>query len=108
MKHSGDDLLEFAALKQLLGRYVSSAMGRAGLEKVAPASDRARLEEDLAEVAEAMEYLSAAAKPQAASRGAALRLRFDMLPDIGEAVGRLRIQGAILVGRQIHELTEVF
>ncbi|MCX6635225.1 MAG: Smr/MutS family protein, partial [Acidobacteria bacterium] len=101
------DLLEFAALKQLLGRYVSSAMGRARLERIAPASGRARLEEDLAEVAEAMEYLCASAKPQPASRGAAVRLRFDMLPDAGEAVGRLRIQGASLDGRQIFELTEV-
>ena len=107
MKYSGDDLLEFAALKQLLGRYVSSAMGRAGLEEVAPASGRARLEQDLAEVAEAIEYLCAAAKPQPASRGAAVRLGFDNLPDTREAVGRLRIQGAALEGRQIHELTEV-
>jgi DNA mismatch repair protein MutS2 len=107
MKYSGDDLLEFAALKQLLGRYVSSAMGRARLAGVAPVSDRAVLERQLAETAEAIEYLDTAARPQPASRGAAVRLRFDTLPDAGVAVGRLRIEGASLEGRQIYELTEV-
>lgn len=107
MKYSPEDLLEFAALKRLLGRYVSSAVGRACLDAVAPATDRARIEEDLAETAEAIEYLDTAAKPQPAARGAAVRIRFDTLPDAGEAVGRLRIEGASLDGRQIYELTEV-
>jgi DNA mismatch repair protein MutS2 len=107
MKYSGDDLLEFGALKQLLGRYVSSAMGRARLAAVAPVSDRALLEQQLAETAEAIAYLNTAARPQPASRGAAVRLRFDTLPDPAVAVGRLRIEGASLEGRQIWELTEV-
>ncbi|MBI4876603.1 MAG: Smr/MutS family protein [Acidobacteria bacterium] len=107
MKYSGDDLLEFEALKQLLSRYVSSALGRAGLEAIAPGTDRALLEAVHAETAEAMAYLDTAARPQPAARGAAVRLRFDTLPDSTGAARRLRIEGAALDGREIYQLTEV-
>ena len=65
------DLLEFEPLRQLVGRYVGSPLGRAELEKLAPHSDRAVLESALADVAEAIAYLGASRQPQAAGRGAA-------------------------------------
>ena len=40
------EILEYEPLRQLLGRYVSSPMGRRELEKVEPHTDSARLTED--------------------------------------------------------------
>src|SRR5258708_3306063 len=62
MKHASVDVLEFEALRELLGRYVASPLGRAELEKVQPRTDRARLEEELAEAEEATGYLRPAGK----------------------------------------------
>ncbi len=64
MRYPGDDLLEFRALKELLGRYVASPLGRAALDALDPCSDREKLEAELDETREAMEYLKAAAQPQ--------------------------------------------
>ncbi len=101
MKKTSAGLLEFENLKQLLARYVSSPPGQAELEKVAPADERAAVEATLAEVAEAIAYLEAASKPQPAARGAAVRIRFDGLPDPGEAIRKLRIEGASLDAKEI-------
>ena len=65
-----------------LGRYIASPLGQAELEKVQPHTDRARLDEDLAEAEEATEYLRAAARPQPAARGAAIRINFSSIPDL--------------------------
>jgi DNA mismatch repair protein MutS2 len=97
-------LLEFEALKHLLGRYVASPLGRGELERLAPLDDRAAAETRLAEVTEAREYLDAAGKPHPAARGAAVRLRFGDLPDTSEGIRRLRIAGASLEAKQIFEL----
>ncbi len=98
-------LLEFDRLKELLGRYVSSTLGQAELAKVEPVDDRARAEQMLAETAEALQYVETASRPQPASRGAAVRIRFGSLPDVGEAVAKLRIEGASLEAKEIFELT---
>jgi len=95
------EVLEFEPLRQLLARYVASPLGRRELEKVQPHTDRARLEEDLAEAGEATQYLRAAARPQPAARGAAIRIDFGGLPDVEEAVHKLRIEGASLEPREI-------
>ena len=100
-------LLEFDALRRLLGRNVASAPGLAELEKVAPAADRATAERSLADAAEAIEYLRAAARPQPAARGAAVRLRFSSLPDTGDSIHKLHIEGASLEGTEILALTEL-
>jgi DNA mismatch repair protein MutS2 len=97
-------VLEFEALRQLLGRYISSPMGRRELEKVAPHSDAARLTSDLAEAAEAVEYLRLAARPQPAARGAAIRVDFTGLPEVEAAVHKLRIEGASLEPREIFDV----
>ncbi|RPI10655.1 MAG: endonuclease MutS2, partial [Acidobacteriales bacterium] len=107
MRTQSAELLDFDELKRLLGRYVSSPLGRAELDKVAPGTERSALEATLAETAEAMEYVQAASRPQTAGRGTTARLRFESLPDPAEALQRLRIEGACLEAKQIYELTEL-
>lgn len=99
--------LEFEKLKALLGRYVRTPLGRAELDRVAPASDRAEIEAALADAAEAIEHSRARSQPQPATRGAALRLRFETGADPMPAVARLRIEGAILEPAEIFELTHL-
>ncbi len=103
MKTSAD-VLEFELLRQLVGRYVSSPLGRREMEKVAPHADLARLNEDLAEAGEAIGYLRLAARPQPAARGAAIRIDFGSLPDVESAVHKLRIEGASLDPREIFDV----
>ena len=64
----------------------SSPLGRAELDKAAPSTGRAVLEEIHAENSEAIGYLRAAAQPQPAQRGSAIRIRFTSVPDVAEAV----------------------
>ncbi len=94
MKHSSSELLEFEQLKALVGRYIAGPLGRLELEKVEPNSDRAALEDALAETAEAMELLREDSKPPLAG-----------LVDCTVAVQKLRIEGAVLEGREIADLT---
>jgi len=95
------DVLEFEALRQVVGRYLSSAPARRELENLQPHSSRALLEEDLAEAAEAIEYLRLAARPQPAARGAAIRVDFAGLPDTEAIIHKLRIEGAGLEPKEI-------
>jgi len=101
------DLLEFESLRQLLGRYVRSSLGRDELAKVEPHSDRAGLESALADVDEAVSYLRALSQPQAATRGAAIRVRFDSIPDVTKSLVLLRIEGTGLEALQILEMTRL-
>ncbi len=98
------EVLEFEPLRQLVGRYLSSAMGRRELAKVEPHNDRERLERDLAETGESIEYLRLASRPQPASRGAAIRVDFSGLPDTQAAVHKLHIEGASLDPKEIFDL----
>src|SRR6195256_5093919 len=104
MKSTSADLLEFEALKNLLGRFVSSPLGRAELDRVAPSSDRIALTESLAEASEAIQYLRSAAQPKPAQRGAAIRLNFASIPDLRTAAEKLRIEGASLDPKEIFDL----
>jgi len=101
------DLLEFARLRELVGRYVGSPLGRAELEKLEPRVDRAGVQDALAAVAEAMEYLRASRQPQAAARGSAIRLRFNSIPDVSAALALLRMEGAALEPKQILDLAQL-
>lgn len=105
MQNFSADLLEFAPLRELVGRYIGSPLGRAELEKLEPGIDRAVLENALADVAEAMAYLRASRQPQAATRGSAIRLRFTSFPDVSAALTLLRIEGAVLETQQIREVS---
>jgi DNA mismatch repair protein MutS2 len=101
------DLLEFESLRQLLGRFVRSSLGRDELAKIEPHSRRAELESALADVAEAVSYLRTLAQPQTATRGAAIRVRFDSIPDVTKSLPLLRIEGVGLEALQILELTRL-
>jgi len=102
-----DPVLEFEALRALVGRYVRSPLGRSEMERVEPSRDRAAIETALQETSEGLEYLRAAARPQPASRGAAIRVNFGDLSDPTAAVARLRIEGATLEAHEIHELSRL-
>src|SRR5262245_29269260 len=104
MKQTSADLLEFESLRELVGRYVGSQMGRSELENVSPQQDRSVLERDHALNAEAVEYLKAASKPQTAGRGSAMRIRFTDLPDPGNTPAKLRIEGSVLEGKEIFDV----
>ena len=104
MKTTSADLLEFEALRRLLSRFVSSPLGRAELDRVAPGSDRAAIAATLAEVEEAIQYLRSAAQPKPAQRGAAIRLDFSGISDLRTAVEKLRIEGASLDPKEIFDL----
>src|SRR5215469_13531994 len=107
MTTSVSDLLEFGSLRDLLARFVHSALGRDELQRVEPQSDRAWIEETLAVTTEAMDYVRSTYEPQAAQRGAAIRPHFDSIPDIGPAAAMLRIEGAILETHQLYELAQM-
>jgi DNA mismatch repair protein MutS2 len=107
MQHTSADTLEFESLRELIGRYVSSPLGRRELDAAEPVSDRAQIESALAETAEAIAYVRAAAQPQAAQRGAVIRVKFTSIPDSAEAVAKLRIEGAVLDPRQIYDVTRL-
>jgi DNA mismatch repair protein MutS2 len=99
-----ENVLEFDSLRELLGRYVRSALGAAELGAVAPGSDRPAIEAALADAAEAIAYLRTSSQPQPASRGAAIRVRFSEIDDPAGAIARLRIEGATLEPREIFEV----
>lgn len=107
MQNFSADLLEFEALRELVGRYIGSPLGRAELAKLAPCVDRTAVEAALADVAEAIAYQRASRQPQAAARGSAIRLRFNSIPDVSAALAILRIEGAVLEPKQILELTRL-
>ena len=107
MQNFSADLLEFESLRQLLGRFVRSQIGKDELGKLAPSSDRIMLEDTLADVGEAMVYLRATLQPQSAARGAAIRVRFDSIPDVSTALPLLRIEGATLEPKQLLGLTRL-
>ena len=107
-----ESVLEFEALRALIGRYVRSALGRPELAALAPMAERSVIEPALADAAEAIEYLRTASQPQPASHGAAIRVRFDeaagsLEGSLGISIARLRIEGATLEGQEIYELTRL-
>ena len=102
-----ENVLEFEALRALLARYLRGALGHTELNRVAPVSDRLQIESVLADTAEAIHYLRASSQPQPATRGAAIRIRFDDIPDPASAVARLRIEGATLEAHEILNLSRL-
>jgi len=98
------EVLEYEPLRQLLGRYMASPLGRRELAKVQPHADLERLTDDLAEAGEAIGYLRLASRPQPAARGAAIRVDFNGLPDLEAAVNKLRIEGASLEPKEIFDV----
>ena len=107
MQNFSADLLEFESLRELVGRFVRSQLGKDELEQLQPHSDRNTLESTLADVAEAISYLRATQEAQPVTRGAAIRVRFDSIPDVRTTLGMLRIEGAGLESTQILDLTRL-
>jgi DNA mismatch repair protein MutS2 len=104
MAFSSTELLQFDELKQLLARYAGSGAGRALIEALEPHSDRSLIEADLADAGDAIAYLRELSGPQETTRGAAIRLHFDQLPDVAASLRTLRVEGASLDGREILDL----
>ena len=94
MKRTSANLLEFDELKRLLWRYVAGPLGRAELDRLQPLEDREHLENTLAEVAEAIEFVRVNG-----------RLPLGGLVDSNESVAKLRIEGTALEATEIANLT---
>lgn len=107
MNQESLELLEYERLRALVGRYVASAAGRKLLAQMAPRAERARVEEELAEAAEAMAYLNDASRPPTRGGDVPVRLKFEGLPDVSEAGAKLRIEGTVLEGLEISALATV-
>jgi len=99
--------LEFESLRELVGRYVRSPLGRAALEYIQPSRDRAAIEVALADAGEGIAYLRAVSQPQPATRGAAIKLNIGGMADPAPAIARLRIEGAMLEAREIAEVSRL-
>ena len=92
MQSTSAQTLEYEALRALLGRSVSSPLGERELAKMEPVSDRAALEAALAETAEAIGYRRNS------------KLDFSGLPDLGDSIYKLRIEGASLDPRELFDI----
>ncbi|HEV2199874.1 MAG TPA: Smr/MutS family protein [Bryobacteraceae bacterium] len=99
--------LEFDALRELVGRYVRSPLGRAALESIQPSNDRGAIEVALADAGEGMAYVRATTQAQPAVRGSAIKLNIGGLTDPAPAIARLRIEGAMLEAREIAEVSRL-
>ena len=106
MNQSSLEILEYAALKALLGRFVSTSLGQSELDRVSPSTDRDALELTLAETSEAMEYNQSAVSPASTSGRGAARLVFQDLPDAAQALARISIEGASLDAREILDIIQ--
>ncbi|HVT92533.1 MAG TPA: Smr/MutS family protein [Bryobacteraceae bacterium] len=101
MQHSSAGVLEFEALRSVLGRYVHTPLGRTCLREVQPRTDRDWIEETLAETGEALAYVRLSEQAQPAKQGAAIRIRFESLDDPAAVLNIVRIEGAVLDGLQL-------
>ncbi|MFL6416272.1 MAG: endonuclease MutS2 [Bryobacteraceae bacterium] len=95
-------VLQFAELLELLATYAGSDAGRELILSLEPHSDRDRLEADLAEAGEAIEFKQAAVA--APDGGGVMRLRFDDVRDVSGSIRVLQVGGARLDGPEILDL----
>ena len=100
MSHPAEQVLEFPQVVAILRRYVSSPLGATLLDQLHPYSDRADAERELADVAEAMEWLRAAASDKPP-------VSFGGLHDLRQAAARLTIEGAALEPLDMFHLLEL-
>jgi DNA mismatch repair protein MutS2 len=106
MPFSSQSLLQFEELKVLVASYAGSETGAELLLELEPGGNRFGVEADLADAGEAITYVREATNPLA-SRGAAVRLRFNQLHDVRPSLSILRVDGARLDGRALMELFQV-
>lgn len=104
MDRWSSELLEFEALLEILHRFIGSPMGRRKLAAVEPSTDRAAIAALLGDTADAIAFLQSA---RSAKAGAPTRIRFSDLPDVADSAAKLRIEGAVLDGKELYELSLV-
>src|SRR5262245_47673282 len=78
------EALEYYRLKDLLGRYVSTAAARHALDDLEPILDREKLEDEHVITSEAMQYLREH------------RVPFNDISLLPQAIDRLTVAGAVL------------
>ena len=100
METSSLELLEYAELKAIIGRQISSNPARRILEELLPSTDVAALNEAHRETAEAVNLLDEAAVRKN------VNIRFSGLPEIDQGLGRIGIEGASLDGKEIYDLLQ--
>ena len=93
MNTTSAEALEWEQVRALIKRYIATSAGDTELEAVKPSNDRPALEAALSETKEAMAFL----------RGAT-RVNLNGLPPIATSVQKLRIEGATLEPKEIHDL----
>ncbi len=96
LRHWHEELLDYEGVRALVGRHVYSAAGHRELAAMAPSHERAVLEDRLAEVDEALRYLT-----DGESFEALPKLRFSGLEDVSRPIEKVRIEGAVLDGLEI-------
>jgi DNA mismatch repair protein MutS2 len=104
MNFTSSEALEWEHVLSLVRRYMATSAGDAELGKVTPSIDRAATELALAEAGEGMAYLRAAGSPQAAGKGAAIRVNLNGMPNVTVSVQKLHIEGAALEPKEIFDL----
>jgi DNA mismatch repair protein MutS2 len=100
-RFGGLEALEWEHVHALISRLVATAAGEAEMALVAPSSDRARIERDLAEAGEGIAWL------RAAGQGGVMRIQLSGLPDVSLAIQKLRIEGATLEPAEIFGLIQL-
>jgi len=90
------DILEFDSLRALVSRRAQTAMGRARIGALSPATDPRQLEQALSAVAECI---------QLGQRGS--RLSFEGIADTTDSISRLRIEGVALEPLALLDLARV-
>lgn len=100
METSSFELLEYAELKAIIGRQISSNPARRILEELEPSTDVEALTAAHQETAEAVNILNEAAAMKN------VNIRFSGLPEIDQALGRIGIEGASLDGKEIYDLLQ--
>jgi DNA mismatch repair protein MutS2 len=103
MPFSSTGLLQFEELKELVAGYAGSDAGAELVLSLQPHSDRLSLEDDLADVSEALVYLQDGTASANSGRGSE-RIRFDQIREVSNSVRLLRVSGATLDGREILDL----
>ena len=100
METSSFELLEYAELKAIIGRQISSNQARRILEELLPSTDVEALTLAHRETAEAVNILNEAAAMKN------VNIRFSGLPEVDQALGRIGIEGASLDGKEIYDLLQ--
>ncbi len=89
-------VLEFESLREMVGAYISSDLGRARLAELAPSTDRVWIERQQQLTAEIREFLRSGE-----------RFDFSSLTDPKHLVDKSRIEGAALEPAEIRDLLAV-